>query len=506
MKTNQIVMRLVLSLVMIASAISCTNLDNEILDGSLQSSSEGGTVDAAAFLEAAKNGLRGFQDQDKMFAMDEMSSDELAGPTRGGDWDDNAKWRQLHNHTWDAAHVEVRNAWNALLSNVYNCNQVIENSNIVADVASAKFLRAYYYYHLVDFFGQVPYRLAGSDPNAYPLVWTRSEATNFMISELESILPIVPNRVSGDPSVISKDAVNFLLAKIYLNKAVFTASSAAGPYNFTAADMNKVITHVDAMTNTLAANYWDNFSPTNNLSDELVFTSKNVLGSGGGIQSRWRMCQHYNATPDGWNGFATVADYYDSFNPNDTRINYTTPYTVANFGNNVGFLVGQQYAPGGVTPLKDRNNNPLAYTKALTLVTSGNAIETAGIRGLKYIPDAANLGAPEDDYVLMRYSDALLMKAEAIARGGSGSLGTMAADLATRSGQAAVDLTSLDNIYAERGRELWWEGWRRNDMIRFGKFLEARDLKPYVSDSKFLLFPIPAGALLNPNIKQNPGY
>ena len=105
----------------------------------------------------------------------------------------------------------------------------------------------------------------------------------------------------------------------------------------------------------------------------------------------------------------------------------------------------------------------------------------------------------------MRYSDALLMKAEAIARGGSGSVGTIMADLAARSGVTAAAAT-LDGIYAERGRELWWEGWRRNDAIRFGKFLAARALKPYASDAKYLLYPIPADALFNSNLTQNPGY
>ena len=124
---------------------------------------------------------------------------------------------------------------------------------------------------------------------------------------------------------------------------------------------------------------------------------------------------------------------------------------------------------------------------------------------MKYIPDAVNLGNPDNDLVLMRYSDALLMKAEAILRGGSGNAGSVLADLATRAGVAPAANT-LDGIYAERGRELWWEGWRRNDMIRFGKFLEARELKPYVSESKYLLYPIPADALFNANLKQNPGY
>jgi hypothetical protein len=123
----------------------------------------------------------------------------------------------------------------------------------------------------------------------------------------------------------------------------------------------------------------------------------------------------------------------------------------------------------------------------------------------KYIPDAANINTPDNDYVFMRYSDALLMKAEAILRGGTGSVGTIMTDIAARSGQAASAAT-LDGVYLERGKELWLEGWRRNDMIRFGKFLAIRELKPYVSADKYILFPIPADALFNANLTQNPGY
>jgi hypothetical protein len=256
----------------------------------------------------------------------------------------------------------------------------------------------------------------------------------------------------------------------------------------------------------LAADYWDNFKPDNNTSPEILFSSKNLRGgAGGGIQSRWRMGMHYNQTPDGWNGFATVAEYYNKFNPNDRRIKNADPAIIAAFGNNVGFQIGQMYKPGGVTPLQDRNGHPLVYTAALTLITGGATLETAGIRSQKYIPDATNLGTPENDYELMRYSDALLMKAEAVLRGGAGSVGTIMTDIAARSGQAASPAT-LDGIYLERGKELWYEGWRRNDMIRFGKFLAARELKPYVSDNRYALYPIPADALFNANLKQNPGY
>ncbi|MND92328.1 SusD family protein [compost metagenome] len=147
----------------------------------------------------------------------------------------------------------------------------------------------------------------------------------------------------------------------------------------------------------------------------------------------------------------------------------------------------------------------MVYTPEVTLITSGATLETAGIRMQKYIPDIDNIGTPENDFVFMRYSDALLMKAEAILRGGSGSVGAIMTDIAARTGQAASPAT-LDGVYLERGKELWLEGWRRNDMVRFGTFLEARELKTYVSDARYVLYPIPADALFNANLKQNPGY
>ena len=505
MKRNNIIKSILFSGTLILG-VSCTNLDEQVLDG-VPNQTDGGTaVNTAALLAKTYEGLRGFQDQDKMYAMEEMSTDALVGPTRGGDWDDNAKWRQLHTHTWAPDHIEVKNAWNALLSNVYNCNQIIENGGTASEVVQARFLRAFYYFHVIDFFGQAPYREAGSKLEDDPKVWTRAEATEYVISELEAVVGSLPARTAGDASMANADAAHFLLAKLYLNKGVFEAADSAGPYTFDAADMNKVISNVDAMTNTLATNYWSNFAPNNNTSNELVFTSKNSIGGpGGGIQSRWRMGMHYNQTPGGWNGFATLSEYYNRFNAGDARRQYSTPSIIANFGNPIGFEVGQMYAPGGTVALQDRNNHPLVYTSAITLITNGATLETAGIRAMRYEPDNSNLGSPNNDYILMRYSDALLMKAEAILRGGSGNAGSVLSDLASRAGVAPAANT-LDGIYAERGRELWWEGWRRNDMIRFGKFLEARELKPYVSESKYLLYPIPADALFNANLKQNPGY
>ena len=500
--------------------VSCTNLNEQVLDGSPLGATGSGTVDATGFLVQAYQGLRGFETQGQMFCLDEMSTDALVGPTRGGDWDDNATWRQIHTHTWAPDHNEIRNSWNALLSQVYNCNLVIDNGT-APQKAEARFLRAFYYYNVIDLFGQAPYRESGSPLTADAKVWSRTEATEFCITELEAIIGSLPVRVTNNnQGTANQDAAHFLLAKLYLNKAVFEATTPAGPYTFAAADMSKVVTNVDAINSSLAPDYWDNFKPTNNTSPEVLLSSINIeSGSGGGISFEWYMGSHYNQTPSGWNGFATLAEYYNKFVPGtngkqDRRIFNDDASIITSMGNPAGLQFGQMYAPGGTTPLLDRiktktnpNGQPLVYTKAITLITSGATLESAGVRPEKYIPDPANLGAPDNDYVFMRYSDALLMKAEAILRGGTGT-GTAAimTSIALRAGQTTASPATLDGIYLERAKELWLEGWRRNDMVRFGTFLNARELKPYVSDNKYVLFPIPADALFNSNIKQNPGY
>ena len=78
-----------------------------------------------------------------------------------------------------------------------------------------------------------------------------------------------------------------------------------------------------------------------------------------------------------------------------------------------------------------------------------------------------------------------------------------------RTVRGATALASIDetSLLAERGRELYVEGWRRNDLVRFGKFLEPWSEKPTTDDPKYLLFPFPSAQIVaNPSLKQNPGY
>ena len=496
--------------------VSCTNLDEQIPDAT-----EISKADPDAILTSAYNGLRQFEGQDGIFAVQEVTTDFVIVPTRAGDWGDGGAWLEDHFHTWKADSREVNTAWRQMLASVYNCDLALAIDGIPADKkAAAQFLKAYYYYNAIDLYGQVPYREAGSSPDDFPKVWTSPEATAQIIALLEEALPNLSNKNSSDPSIASKDAAHFLLAKIYLNKAVFDSPSHTGFNVNNVANMNKVIQHVDAISSatTLAVDYWDNFKPANHTSPELIFTAKNINGvEMGGVRTRWYMGNHYNQIPSGWNGFSVLQEYYDQFNPSDRRIKNDDPAIIAAFGSPLGMRRGLQYDKGGVTPLTTRAQNgslPLNFQSDLAglpadgKIVSDNWLERWGIRPQKYIPDVSNMDKPENDYVLFRYADALLMKAEAIVRGGTSTTTTVAiaAKLSTRQGiTTVIDLSTLAGINKARATELWAEGWRRNDMIRFGTYTTARATMKN-TDAYRVLLPVPTSALLNPNIKQNPGY
>ncbi|TDD96578.1 RagB/SusD family nutrient uptake outer membrane protein [Flavobacterium cellulosilyticum] len=502
--------------------VSCTNLDEKILDATDIS-----TADPDAVLSSAYNGLKQFETQDGIFAVSEVSTDFIIVPTRAGDWGDGGAWLQDHFHTWTADSREVNSAWKQMLSSVYSCDLALAIKGIPASKkAEAQFLKAFYYYNAIDLYGQVPYREAGSNPDDFPKAWTSPEATAQIITLLEQALPNLPAKNTSDPSIASKDAANFLLAKIYLNKAVYDMPSHTGFNANNVANMNKVIQYVDAISSatTLAPDYWDNFKPSNNTCPELILTSRNVLGVDAvaglginGIKSRWYMSAHYNQIPSGWNGFSVLQEYYDKFDPSDRRIKNNDAAVIAAFGSPLGMRRGQQFDKGGVKPLTTRAQNgslPLDFQSDLAglpadgKIVSANWLERWGIRPQKYIPDVSNMEKPENDYVLFRYADALLMKAEAIVRGGTSTTTTasIAALLSSRQGiTTVINLSTIPNIDKARATELWEEGWRRNDMIRFGTYTTSRATMKNTEAFRVLL-PIPTTALLNPNIRQNPGY
>ena len=492
--------------IMAFGAFSCTDLDEELRD-KVDGVVAGELVDVDALLTGAYNGLRlPYQDQSRVWASQEHTGDALIGPTRGPDWDDNGIWRAYQDHSWSPTHAFLSSTFSELLQVVFSTTNILTFNPTAQQEAEARFLRAFVMLSVADGWGQVPFREAGSSLLDNAQVLSATETVDFVVSECTAIMGDLPD---GPAYRANKDAAKVLMMKALLNKGAYANRETP---TFDAADMTKVIGFADEIINSgsysVATNYFDNFAPNNDqISTENIFTSLNEGGSNSGnVRSRWMCTLHYNQNPSGWNGFSTLSNFYDSFEADDKRrsADYSGMTDVS--GIKAGFLVGQQFDQNG-TALEDRGGAPLAFTPEVAIQESGGNLEVTGIRVIKYPIDYVSGDNADNDYVLYRFADVWLMKAEAAMRNGdSGTALDMVNTLRTARGASTLGSIDADAMLAERGRELYWEGHRRTDMIRFGKFLEAWQEKP-ASGPERLLFPIPATSLAsNPNLVQNPGY
>jgi starch-binding outer membrane protein, SusD/RagB family len=497
----------------LAFVTGCSKLDEKYNS----TAANGVGITAAQLLRGAYNGMQdAFTSQDRFISLSEHSTDEMCGPTRAGDWDDNGVWRVIHTQNLNADHGQVNATFDNLLILQYNAANVLNFNPTVNEAAQARFIRAFAVWAVLDGWNQVPYRTIGSSLSEAPMVLKGAAACDTLINELNAI---IPNLTDGVANRANKNAARALLMKIYLNKAVYAGDRKNITFNNT--DLQQVVTIGNQITGySLATNYFDNFGPANaSTSTENIYTygggvAENQGRSGNNIRSRWHMTMHYNQNPSGWNGFTTLADFYDKFDATDTRrgVAYPTNATsgMSNPGNrvNVGFLIGQQYDLTTDAALNDRNGHPLAFTRNVSLTETDPAtLEFTGIRCVKWSPDYTNDDQPANEFAFFRYADILLMQAEAMLRNGDapGAL-LIVNNIHTKRGAPALASIDLAGMLDERGREMYWEGWRRNDMIRFGTFLNANALKP-VTAAKCLLFPIPNNDLAaNPNLSQNPGY
>jgi hypothetical protein len=210
----------------------------------------------------------------------------------------------------------------------------------------------------------------------------------------------------------------------------------------------------------------------------------------------------YNLTNIPWNGFCATADFYNQFDTADARKKM--------------WLVGQQYDAAG-NPIKDAQTSlPLIISPYVNeLSNPSDSFRVAGARNIKYHPEAGTAGNQSNDMAIFRLADAYLMKAEAELRLGSNIDDALSLVNAVRNrayGNSSKAYTigelTLPNLLAERQREFAWEGWGRQDAIRFGTFGNARKPgKPVDPDAHTQIFPIPAPQIsANPSLKQNPGY
>jgi hypothetical protein len=497
MKKNHIY-KLLVSGLSIMSLSACTDLVVTEKDSIVRASS-GGSVftpgDPTEMLASAYKDLGTFTDQAGIYALGQHTSAEMIPPTRGVDWGDNGVWRTLDAHTWDASHSYVRDAWNNLNQRAYKATEIIASNPSASQMAQAKFLRAFNMYHVMDLFGQVPFREVTQGVDENPKVLSRSEAFDFIVKDLQDALPglgeIKPTVGNG---VASKAAANALLARLYLNKAIYKSAKPEGPYTFDKADMDLVVKYSDAVAASgyaLESDYFKNF--TSSGASEVIFVSLE-----GTAQNRWYMTLHYGQNPSGWNGFTTLADFYDKFEKSDQRIGVAAKGNGKEFsGIGRGFLIGTQIDDNGKPLIDSRTQKVLSFTRDVPLA---GAATDKGIRVIKYHP------ADAGKYILMRYAEVYLAKAEALLRSGNAA-GALTLVNTLRAARSAKALTSLTEqvMFDEIGRELYWEGGARTYEVRYGKFITGTGVE--VKDAYTVLFPIPSSAIVsNPNLKQNSGY
>jgi hypothetical protein len=515
---------------------SCTNLDEEELlyDTVIADNFYKTDAELASAVGAAYGNLYGIGGNNHVFPLAEVTSDEMVVPQRGADWGDGGHWVRLKLHTYKKDDPIPNNGWNFAFGGVTTCNKLLvalstsTSPNAPGYAAELKALRAIYYLWLIDWFGNVPITtdFTNTEP---PKNNTRAEVYAFIEKELLENIPKLPVGRPGDGPLygrVTAYTCNAALAKLYLNAEIYTGTQ----------QWDKAIAQCDNIINpgvfALTATYQENFSKDNKNSREFIWAIPydHVYAPGFNIPMMtlsYLSQATYNINAQPWNGFATVQEFYESYidsvqNPGPTgRVIGLSPAGDSTRGvldkRLTNFLVGPQFSSTGArlsdggADLTDPDGNPLTYTPYINELAP-NAWRQSGARVNKWIFFNGMTQDLDNDFAIFRYADILLMKAELVARKNANWNDPVALaivnQIRTQHG-GVTPFTSMtkQTFLAERGREMFAECWRRQDMIRFDTYNSAFRFHPADASKHVNLFPIPESQLnANKNLVQNPGY
>ena len=493
---------------------SCTNLDEEIFSD----------LDGETFFDNPDNLIFAFGTVytnmywtfgNKYGVGRDCGTDLTVVPQRHGDWFDGGEWHRYHRLEWTPSDSYIEFWWNLMYKGVNLCNSLIfqfeavgtEEANIA--IAELRAFRALYYYWLMDVFGNVPLVTKFDVPADFaPSTNSRAEVFSFIEQELIESMPLLVK----EHSLATYGRVNWYvaqmtLAKMYLNAEVYTGT----------AQWEKAETALDAIISSgefsLPTDYFASFKDDGWLSDEVILGVPMDETKALGLEVHL-FSLHYNLQEKfgmgqlPWNGMAVQESLFNLFEENDIRRN--------------GLLFGPQldaegapiedpdwerFDPTCPTCPKDTDGAGVNLTPFINELEP-DCIRQAGARVFKWQIEPGSERYLSNDVPVFRYADVLLMKAEVLIRLGRDSEAPAFFNMVRqRAGVADLPIITLDDILDERARELFVEGHRRTDLIRFGKYLGTRWEKDEVSPDHVILWPIPQAQIsANGNLDQNPGY
>lgn len=465
-----------------------------------------------------------------------FTTDEAIIPIRGGDWYDGGFWQNLYLHKWTAADSELQTMWNYLFRTVMLCNHSLEmierydylltRQQYKSYTSEVRAIRALFYYHLMDLFGRIPIVTDTGTHLDQMKQRSRSELFRFVVEELQASLAHLSsersNLLGNYYGRITKPVVFFLLARLALNAEVYMDEvwvdkdyPSGISINFKVGDKllnawQTTVAYCDSLTAagySLEENYADNFSVSNEHSRENIFTipmDKTLYANMFKNLFRSLHYVHGGALGRGAeNGSSATLTTLSAFGYGTTSLD---PRFALNFFSDTVKVDGKT--------IKQISGKDLVYhPTAIQMQLTGSVYEkTAGARMFKYEIDRTSYEdgkLQNNDIVLYRYADAMLMRAEAQIRQGLNG-DTDINEVRRRVGLPKLIHASLEDVLKERRLELVWEGTHRQDLIRFRLFHLAYEERPQLereANAYTTVFPIPASTLqMNKLLLQNPGY
>lgn len=483
---------------------ACTELDEEVYEKVPADKYPENEAQVANLATEVYSRLRPLADDEGWwFLAQELSSDELAGPTRGSDWYDGGKWLEMHQHDWSNDHEGVNRMWDVFWSGITTANQTLDmmrklpqNEQIEAKMKEVEVMRSFYYYLLIDNYGDAPYLTSAEDAPEKPYKITREAIFDSLVTTVEQNLPAL--KMQDTKYMATRYMAYALLAKLYLNAEVYTGTP----------QWEKASAYCDSIIEkgpyVLENSVNGPFKANNENSSEIIFSIPYDEDNFQGFRLHMRTLhyQHnlkYDMSVGPWNGFAVVPTHFDTYSENDIRKEEYHIY-------------GLQYDINGNEIIDEQTGEPLdidPYLPAIEMTASDYStyeIRTTGARIGKYEIEQGAKENLNNDLPLFRLTDIYLMKAEAeIRMDGAGAGDEWINPIRQRAGVPTWDGATLEQLLAERGRELYVEGHRRQDLIRFDEFTKEWWEKDVSGDPSVETFPIPKWATdANPNLLEDP--